>query len=217
MIDTARGPGLVRVVTKLFSALGVLNAGSAETAAAKPADRDGAGTGITDSSLNVTRVGGVATFITATVLGLLGTFNAADEKRVAVLVAIYAVIGVIVAAALIAIAMMISADIGARKDLAVGGKSDAVADFADLDTTTTQLTAPSHLLRVHAPHRDGKLTLPNGGGFPLRAMTIIRADASNNTHRLEIEGLDDAVATKQMQPGDRVDLYSDEEGKWHLV
>ncbi|MFF4904128.1 hypothetical protein ACFY2T_04645 [Streptomyces sp. NPDC001260] len=99
----------------LFEALGVLNQGSSRSPA-NPSPEEAARTvGVSTNALNVTRVLGLGALITGTGAAALGLF-AVDKKtdKASVVVAAYASVGVIVAAALLTAAIIVSADIRAR-------------------------------------------------------------------------------------------------------
>jgi len=109
-----RDSGVAVWVTQIFESLGVLNKGSSKSAATPSADDAAQATGVNTNSLNVTRVGGLAATITAAGAAALAIFKVTSKTKVPIVVAAYASVGVIVAAALLTAAIIISADIRGR-------------------------------------------------------------------------------------------------------
>jgi hypothetical protein len=99
--------GIVGTIAEVF---GLLNKGSAKAQAAPTASDSADVQPISSNTLNVTRVGGVAALISAAGAALL-LFNVNKTKdHASIVVAAYASVGVIVAAALLTVAIIISAD-----------------------------------------------------------------------------------------------------------
>ena len=116
-LSKPRGAGLVTEITKVFESVGVLNHGSASSAATPPAGQAGTA-GISNNALNVTRVGGLTAVIAAAGAAAIAIFNVnkATDKA-SIVVAAYVSVGVIIAAALLTAAIIISADIRSRTAL----------------------------------------------------------------------------------------------------
>ena len=118
-INTKRADNsIVTLVTSAAESFGILNKGSAKTAA--PTASESANVQpVSSNSLNVTRVGGIATLIGAAGGAALLIFNVNKTKdRASIVVAAYVSIGVIVAAALLTVAIIIASDIRARASIA---------------------------------------------------------------------------------------------------
>lgn len=113
---TPRKPtGWAGLWTRAFESVGLLNKGSADSAAT-PKVSDAAQTaGVSSNALNVTRVGGLATLIVGAGAAAIAIFNVnkATDKA-SIVVAAYVSVGAIVAAALLTAAVIISSDIRAR-------------------------------------------------------------------------------------------------------
>lgn len=114
-IASPRNPGWAATITRLFEAIGVLNKGSAESAATPKADDAAQTAGVSSNALNVTRVGGLTAFIAAAGAAALAIFNVnkATDKA-SIVVAAYISVGVIITAALLTAAIIISSDIRGR-------------------------------------------------------------------------------------------------------
>jgi len=108
----------VSLVTKAAESVGLLNKGSA-TAPAAPAAGTGGSPAISANTLNVTRVGGLGTLIAGAGGAALLLFHLKPTTPASEVVAAYISTGVIVAAALLTVAMIICADIRARAAAAV--------------------------------------------------------------------------------------------------
>lgn len=111
---SARSGGLAQAITWVFEKLGVLNQGSTESAPTPTTQESSETAGISTNALNVTRVGGLAATVTAVGAAALAIFNIKQTSKPAIVVAAYASVGVIVAAALLTAAIIISADIRGR-------------------------------------------------------------------------------------------------------
>jgi hypothetical protein len=106
--------GFAAVLTRAFEAVGLLNKGSSK-APATPSARDAAATaGVSTNALNVTRVAGLATTVTAVGAAALALFHVKSTTNPVIVVAAYSSVGVIIAAALLTAAIIISADIKSR-------------------------------------------------------------------------------------------------------
>jgi hypothetical protein len=125
-LATPRQPGFGDLVTRLFEAVGVLNKGSAASAATPPTDVAAQTTGVSNNALNVTRVGGLASLVTVVGSAAFAIFKVSNQP-VAVKVAGYASVGVIIAAALITAAIITSADIRSRTVLNAQAASPSAA------------------------------------------------------------------------------------------
>jgi hypothetical protein len=115
-IDSPRKPfSWAAMITRLFEAIGLLNKGSAESAATPKADDAAQTAGVSSNTLNVTRVGGLTAFIAAAGAAALALFNVNKATdRASIVVAAYISVGVIVVAALLTAAIIISSDIRGR-------------------------------------------------------------------------------------------------------
>jgi hypothetical protein len=123
--------GLPTLATRLFESLGILNKGSASLSTGELKHEDATKKmAVVENSFNVTRVGGLAATITAVGVASIAIFNVdRATDATGVVVAAYASSGFIVGAALITVAIIISADIRARGTAAA--KPDTAADSAD--------------------------------------------------------------------------------------
>jgi hypothetical protein len=115
-ITSPRSPtGFAGVATRIFASIGVLNKGSAESAATPKADDAAQTAGVSTNTLNVTRVGGLAALIASVGAAALAIFNVNKATdRASIVVAAYLSVGVIVASGLLTAAIIISSDIRAR-------------------------------------------------------------------------------------------------------
>jgi hypothetical protein len=118
-LATPRQPnGFGALVTRLLETLGLLNKGSAESAATPTSGEAAQTTGVSNNALNVTRVGGLAALITGAGAAAIGLFHVnVKTDPASVVVAAYGSVGAIVAAALLTAAIIVSADIRARTAL----------------------------------------------------------------------------------------------------
>lgn len=107
--------GFAAMATRLFETVGVLNKGSADSAATPKVEDAAQTAGISSNSLNVTRVGGLTTVIVGAGAAAIAIFNVnKTTDRASIVVAAYVSVGVIVASALLTAAIIISSDIRAR-------------------------------------------------------------------------------------------------------
>jgi hypothetical protein len=109
-----RKAGFARGLTRVLESVGLLNKGSSK-APATPSARDAAATaGVSTNALNVTRVAGLATTVTVVGAAALALFHVTKTTDPIVVVAAYWSVGIIIAAALLTAAIIISADIKSR-------------------------------------------------------------------------------------------------------
>jgi hypothetical protein len=115
LTEPRKSTGFAAILTTVLEAVGVLNKGSAGSAAT-PKIGDAAQTaGISSNALNVTRVGGLAALISGAGAAAIAVFNVnKGTDKASIVVAAYISVGVIVAAALLTAAIIISSDIRAR-------------------------------------------------------------------------------------------------------
>jgi hypothetical protein len=138
-IENPRKPtGFAATATRSLEAIGVLNKGSADSAATPKADDAAQTAGISSNALNVTRVGGLAAFIAAVGAAALGIFNVnKTTDKASIVVAAYVSVGVIIAAALLTAAIIISSDIRAR---AAANPTDSPSGKAASSSSTKAAT-----------------------------------------------------------------------------
>jgi hypothetical protein len=119
---------LAVLVTKALESVGVLNKGSAEVASGNvSSDEAVKALPVVPPALNVTRVSGVAALIASAGAAALAIFNVDKSKdSTGVVAAAYGSSGLIVAASLIAVAVILYADIGARLRSSSSGSAAAV-------------------------------------------------------------------------------------------
>jgi hypothetical protein len=177
--------GLAALAANIFEWLGLLNKGSASAAAAPDPATTSAVEPISSNTLNVTRVGGVATLISAAGAAAIALFGVdAETTRAPIVVAAYASVGVIVAAALLTAAIIIAADIRARGAIAVGTSSStsspvspAVMSISGTADTEITLAQVYEYVLVNADLNDVTLTLPSAESSEWQAMELKRTDA----------------------------------------
>lgn len=130
------GPALKRepkslavVVTTVLESVGLLTKGSADLASGKVSEVEAAqDLPIVPPALNVTRVSGFAAFIASAGAATVAIFNVDKSKDSAgVVAAAYGSTGLIVAASLIAVAVILYADIRARSQSVAPGTAAAVS------------------------------------------------------------------------------------------
>lgn len=116
-------------VTKGLESVGVLNKGSGDLAAGDGAANEAAeNLPVVSSALNVTRVSGVAALIASAGAAALALFNVDKANDPAgVVAAAYGSAGLIVAASLVAVAVILYADISARSQNAPTATATAAA------------------------------------------------------------------------------------------
>jgi hypothetical protein len=107
--------GFAGLATRLFETIGVLNKGSAQSAATPKADDAAQTAGVSSNALNVTRVGGLTAFIASAGAAAIAIFNVnKTTDKASIVVAAYVSVGVIVASGLLTAAIIISSDIRGR-------------------------------------------------------------------------------------------------------
>jgi hypothetical protein len=185
--------GLGALATNIFEWFGLLNKGSASAAAAPDPATTSAVEPISSNTLNVTRVGGVATLISGAGAAAIALFDVNKATtRAPIVVAAYASVGVIVAASLLTAAIIIAADIRVRGAIAVGTSSStspnvsptvmSISGTADTEITLDQVY---EYVLVNADLSDVTLTLPSAESSEWQAMELKRTDAGQ-THDVVI-------------------------------
>ena len=130
---TRKSVSIVRWIATAAESVGLLNKGSAKAPAAPTASDVADVQPVSSNTLNVTRVGGIATLIAAAGGAALLIFNVDKVKdRASVVVAAYVSVGVIVAAALFTVAIIIAADIRARSAIATAVSPKAASERIDV-------------------------------------------------------------------------------------
>lgn len=139
--------GLPSLATRVFESVGVLNLGTAKLAAGAADAAEGtpaAEAPIKATALNVTRVTGVGALIASAGAAALALFSVDKAKDdVAIVVAAYASTGFVVGAALIAVALIVSADLRARATSATPTTAAAAAPADGEATTKPATTKPA--------------------------------------------------------------------------
>jgi hypothetical protein len=102
------------IIALVFEWLGILNKGSTTSAPTPPAGEAAKTAGVNTNSLNVTRVGGLGTFVGSIGVSALALFSVDDKDPPIVIMAAYISVGVIVAAAVVTVGLIITADIRSR-------------------------------------------------------------------------------------------------------
>ena len=121
MADLDRKENSLSVLfTKALESVGVLNKGSADIATGKVSTDEAAESmPVTPPALNVTRVSGLAALIASAGAAALAIFNVdKSEDSTGIVAAAYGSAGLIVAASLVAVAVILYADISARASAA---------------------------------------------------------------------------------------------------
>jgi len=137
-------------ITRFLENVGLLNKGSAGSTAPTASDSSTVQP-VTSNSLNVTRVGGVATLIGAAGGAALLIFNVNKAKDApSIVVAAYLSTGIIVAAALLTVAIIITADIRARAAIATA-TTPAPAPKAEGKAPAPAAPAPEDEVKALAP------------------------------------------------------------------
>jgi hypothetical protein len=109
-----RKAGFAKSLTEKLEKIGLLNNGSSKAPATPSASEAAATAGVSTNALNVTRVAGLATTVTVVGAAALALFHVKSTTDPIVVVAAYWSVGVIIAAALLTAAIIISADIKSR-------------------------------------------------------------------------------------------------------
>jgi hypothetical protein len=185
---TQRGKDLASYAAKLFEFFGLLNKGSADAPAAPDPDAAGQTQSVSSNSLNMTRVGGVTSVIAgagAAALVLFKVDRASDPQ--AIVAAAYASTGIIVTAALLTVAIIISADIRARSKLAASAQpsSQPPSEVLAVRGAKTTEVAPDRAyacVLVDASDGDVRVKLPSAAANPWRQMTLRRTDEDQSRH-----------------------------------
>jgi hypothetical protein len=224
---TQRDSGPGQWFTWLFEKLGVLNKGSSATSAAPdPGEVDQQVQAVSTNALNVTRVGGLATLVTAVGAAALAIFKLDKGTTPAARAAAYASVGVIVAAALIAAAVIIAADIRARTAVATTTSAKAapapaartavksLAGTAAAAATKATLDQAYDYVLANADEGSLDVTLPSPVANAWRHMTIRRTD-SNAGHRVNVQPAEGIGATA-LAPGESLSLYATD-AAWHSL
>jgi hypothetical protein len=179
----ARDSGLAKAVATAFEGLGLLNKGSASAPAAPASGQSGDVESISTNSLNVTRVGGVGALISGAGAAAIGIFSVDKAKDpVAIVVAAYASVGIIVAAATLTVAIIIAADIRARGAIAVATGPDpqqaaTVKSISGSGTTNVLLPRAFEQVLVDAGGGDVAVTLPPASSSEWQSVTLTRTDS----------------------------------------
>lgn len=210
------------LLTTLGESVGLLNKGSAKKPAAPSQSEIGQPQPISSNTLNVTRVGGLAALISAAGGAALLLFNVNKAKdRASIVVAAYASVGVIVAAALLTAAIIIMADIRARTRIAVAVapttqsnarlRSVKAAAVPPPQDAVVSLDRTYDLVLADATAANLILTLPSAGSVPLQPMTIRREDSANNYVIVRPQDAEEISGQQQLQllPANPVQIYSD--------
>lgn len=165
---TERTKGLAQAITTFLESIGLLNKGSADAQAALDTDETAQIQPISSNTLNVTRVSGLATLITVVGAAMLGVFNVnkkADPPSV--VVGAYVSVGVVIAAALLTAAVIISADIRSRTTVAVAHYPDPrpLAGQGEIPRTTVEAAPATHTAEAAGPGkpRDQRESLARPG------------------------------------------------------
>jgi hypothetical protein len=139
-----KSTSLAVLVTKAFESIGVLNKGSANLASGVVSeDRAAEELSVVRPALNVTRVSGVAAFIASAGAAALAIFNVDKSKDSAgVVAAAYGSTGLIVSTSLIAVAVILYADIPARTGSAAALPATTVSKSRELAVVTSDFHHP---------------------------------------------------------------------------
>lgn len=219
--SATRGWDLGKLAAKLFERVGLLNPGSSETPAAPDPATGGAPGVISSNSLNVTRVGGITALIAgagAAALALFGVDKVTDA--VAIVAVAYAATGLIVAATLIAVAVIVASDIRARADLAKAASTPAQAHVAVRtveggETTAVTLGTDDDFVVVDAHAGDVEMRLPDPAKFGNRILTLRRTDMSL-AHAVAVRD-SNGFGPEYLMPGRRELRVYTANNEWHLL
>lgn len=175
---------LAKIAAIIFEAVGLLNKGSADAPAAPGPGESNDVQPVSSNALNVTRVGGVATLIGgagAAALTIFGVDKKTDPHSIVVVA--YASVGVIVTGALLAVAIIIAADIRARATIATATSADASQARIDVKSvqgpTKTSLDRAYEYVLLDAGEGDIGLTLPSAGSCAWQQLTLKRTDGGD--------------------------------------
>lgn len=198
-----------------FEILGLLNKGSAKAPAAPDAGQAAQVQPISSNTLNVTRVGGIGTLISAAGGAALLIFNVnKTTDRAPVVVAAYLSIGAIVTGALLTVAIIIAADVRARAAVATAAAPQPPRAGMKLVTAQgmTSLAQVYDLVLVSAANGNVELALPSAGSVSWQQMTIKRGDADAGrtvTLRPQAQQTIAGQAQRRLDPAGSVQVYSD--------
>jgi hypothetical protein len=229
--SSTKRPGFsfARIVGLIGEAIGLLNKGSASAPAAPGGGS--AEPAVSANSLNVTRVGGVGALISGAGGAALVLFHVNKMKDPhSEVVAAYISIGVIVAASLVAVAMIIVADIRSRTGLASAAVSASVpAPEAQVKYIQTVAAGTAEMavsldraydfVIVNATATGLKLTLPTANSATWQQMSIKREDnAGDKVVTLLAQNRDQVLGEREheLAPANPVQLYSNGES-WLAV
>jgi len=171
--------------------IGILNKNSAKAPAA-PGDVADVQP-ISSNTLNVTRVGGVTTLISAAGGAALVLFNVNKTKdRAPIVVAAYLSVGLIVAAALLTVAIIIAADVRARTAVATAVSPTVQPRRENVRQVKAEVAAgaPGYIVAleraydyvlVDAAAASTVLMLPSAASARWQQMTIMRQDRADTT------------------------------------
>jgi hypothetical protein len=199
----------------VFESLGVLNKGSVKAQAAPDTSDIANLQPISSNALNVTRVGGIGTLISAAGGAALILFNVNKKTdRAPIVVAAYVSVGVIVAAALVTVAVIIAADIRARTAIATATAPQATPAGVKrvTDGGTTSLEQVYNIVLVDASTASVELALPSAESFSWQQMTIKREDDDGNRSvTLRPQGQQTIAGEDHQELGPRnsLHIYSD--------
>jgi hypothetical protein len=215
--DTAREAGLAKAITTLAEAIGLFNKGSATAAAAPTQGTSGEVEPISSNTLNVTRVGGIASLISGAGAAAIGIFSINGSDHDAVRAAAYGAVGLIVAAALVTVAVIIAADVRARGAIAVAASAaprpPAVKSIDAHTTTQVTLDAMYDHVLVKADEGTVEMTLPDATQNEWQSLTINRTDGTAE-HRVVVAPVAGvADGNVYLKPKTAVTLYA-EGGAW---
>jgi hypothetical protein len=206
-IRGSSGFSFVRLVTQAAESVGLLNKGSSKAPAA-PAPGSSGPAAISANTLNVTRVTGLGTLIAGAGGAALLLFHVKPATPASEVVAAYISTGVIVAAALLTVAMIICADIRARTVTAAAAAAaqHAVPAPARGSVTSVQAVAASahdtapgpgyvatldqayDYVLINAKAANVTLVLPPAEAASWQQMTLTRNDNSPHTVTLQPQG-----------------------------
>ncbi len=220
VLSLTRKPfSLAKILGYIGEAIGLLNKGSVTDSAT--AGGNASGQSISANSLNVTRVGGVGAVISGAggAALLLFKVNKATDPP-SIVVAAYLSVGLIVAAALVTVAMIVVADVRTRGSVAASAQAPepaeqvkyirAVAAHAgDMDAS---LDRAYEYVIVNAIAAGVKLMLPSAAASPWQPMRITRDDdAGTHSVALLAQNADQVLGASQhdLAAGGSLLLYSD--------
>jgi hypothetical protein len=122
--DFKRATGVVQWVTKALESVGLLNKGSSTTSATPKPDENASTVGVSTNSLNVTRVGGMSSLTIAVGTAALTLFQLNNKTSSEARAAAYLAVGIMVAAALVATAVILQSDVRSRTKIEVSAQAE---------------------------------------------------------------------------------------------